>query len=55
MFGMILANGQGRPQDLDGASKALSKSCKYGPEDEACSNAKQLEQLILKANKSNKK
>lgn len=47
MFGMVLTDGVGRSQNLDEALKALSKSCKYGIEDEACQNAKNLEKEIL--------
>ena len=55
MFSMFLIEGKGRPQDLDLASKLLLKSCKYGLEDEACKNAKLLEQQISDIkNKKNK-
>jgi TPR repeat protein len=54
MFGMVLTHGTGRPQDLDKALKVLSKSCKYGDEDEACKSAKSIEQQITDFKKSKK-
>ncbi len=53
MFGMVLANGLDRPKDLDKALNVLTKSCKYGIEDEACSKAKKLKKSILDSRKNN--
>jgi hypothetical protein len=47
MFGFALAHGKGIEQDLDKSLSVLSKSCKYGLEDEACQNAKDLESQII--------
>ncbi len=55
MFGMVLASGKGRQQNSDEALKVLSKSCKYGIEDEACSRAEQLKQTILTSKNRKKK
>lgn len=55
MFGMVLIQGTIRQQDLDKALKVLSKSCKYGNEDEACKNAKLLEQQVEELKKTKKK
>lgn len=55
MFGMFLIEGQGRPQNLEQAAKVLQKACKNGLEDDACKNAKLLEQKISDIkNKKNK-
>jgi TPR repeat protein len=55
MYSSALAEGRGRRQNLEEALKVLSKSCKYGDEDPACSAAKKLEQSILESKKSKKK
>ena len=49
MFGMMLYQGQGRPKDNEKALIVLSKSCKYGDEDEACQTAKKLIEEIKSA------
>lgn len=48
MLGMYLARGIGVEQDLPKALEVLKKSCKYGEEDPACSNALQLGASIRK-------
>lgn len=56
MYGFVLVDGLGREQNLDEASKALSKSCKLGAEDEPCQKAKKLEEEIKQIkNKQQKK
>lgn len=54
MFSAALTEGRGREKNLDGALKVLSKSCKYGDDDPACSTAKRLEQSILELKKNKK-
>jgi TPR repeat protein len=49
MFGFVLYTGISRPKDNEKALQALSKSCKYGEEDEACSRAKELIEKIKKS------
>lgn len=49
MLGFHLAHGEGIEQDLDRALKVLSKSCKYGITDPACSNARALIEKINEA------
>lgn len=56
MFGFLLFEGQGRPQNLDKAIEVLSKSCnRYGESDEACQRANELIAEIKKIKKLNKK
>lgn len=55
MYGLVLAQGTGRPQNLDEALKVLSKSCKFGTDDEACQEAKRLEKQTLELKGGNKK
>jgi TPR repeat protein len=49
MYAMQLGLGQGVKRDKGKALKALKKSCKYGPEDEACSASIRLRKAILEA------
>lgn len=48
MYGMYLARGIGVKKDLPKALEVMKKSCKYGEEDPACSNAIQLSASIRK-------
>ncbi len=49
MFASLLNKGEGVAKNDDLALKVMEKSCKYGPSDEACSNAMELRASILKS------
>lgn len=51
MYAMQLTLGQGVKQNKEKALSILKKSCKYGPEDEACSAGIRLRKAILDAPK----
>jgi TPR repeat protein len=49
MYALHLSRGMGVPQDRKLALQVLEKSCKYGPEDEACTRGMRLKEQLLKA------
>ncbi len=52
MYGQLIIEKAGRPRDLIDARKALEKACRYGDDDEACRNAKQLLEHISTTEKN---
>jgi hypothetical protein len=48
MYALQLTRGAGVAKDDEMALKVLEKSCKYGPEDPACSNGMELREKLLK-------
>ena len=48
MYASLLHRGKGVPKNHDLALEVLAKSCKYGPEDQACSYGMDLKATILK-------
>ncbi|WOB06876.1 hypothetical protein [Piscinibacter gummiphilus] len=54
MYAFHLSKGRGVPVNRDMALAVLKKSCKYGPEDEACSYGRGLREQLLTAKQSAK-
>ena len=47
MYALHLSRGMGTKQDKNLALQMLAKSCKYGPEDEACTRGMALKKRLL--------
>lgn len=52
MYGFHLSRGIGVKADLELALKVLQKSCRFGPQDPACSGAEKLREEILQARRA---
>jgi len=54
MYGLHLSQGVGTPVNNDLAIQVLKKSCRYGPQDEACTSGSRLRERLLKARQISK-